>query len=316
MTMDAFIAEHLQGVSRTYAILVPMLLEPLADAVGVAYLLMRIVDTLEDAPELSSTERSARFAQLDAALNGDDEAVAALSRPIGESADEQKLMRGAAEVFARVRALEPEYRSAVVACARAMSEGVRKLMERSAQRGLAYPGVSDAAEMREYCYYVAGVVGEMLCAMMAHYLRRPELARRRDVAVELGIGLQMVNILKDALKDSTQGRRYLPLATGDAAQAEVYRATLREARQCLERGVEFVLALPADARELRSFCGLPIAWGALTLAQADHDPRAAKIGRGAIQDSIGRFGELVANGQALREWLLGLLRPDDKVLQI
>ena len=44
--LDAFVAKHLQGVSRTYAILVPMLPDALADAVGVAYLLMRVVDTL------------------------------------------------------------------------------------------------------------------------------------------------------------------------------------------------------------------------------------------------------------------------------
>lgn len=313
--MDAFIAKHLQGVSRTYAIVVPMLPEPLADAVGIAYLLMRIVDTLEDAPGLSAGERQACFEQLEGALGGDETAIAALTRPLGESADERDLMSEAAGVFGRVQALEAEYRVAVCGCARAMSAGVCRLMERSAERGLAYPGVRDAAELREYCYYVAGVVGEMLCTMMAHYLRMPGLGRLGDVAVELGIGLQMVNILKDALKDSTQGRRYLPLTEGgDVAQTEVYKAVLHEARQSLQRGVEFVLALPAAAHELRSFCGLPIAWGAMTLARADQDTRAAKIGRGAIQSSIERFGELVADDQSLRQWLLSLLWPSRAAL--
>jgi farnesyl-diphosphate farnesyltransferase len=306
--MDAFLAKHLQGVSRTYAILVPMLPDTLADAVGVAYLLMRIVDTLEDDPHLSAADRRGYFALLESALGGSEAAATSLAQPLGDTDDERALMRDAAQVISRVRALEPEYHTAVATCAQAMTAGVRHLIARSAERGLAYPAVRDMAELREYCYYVAGVVGEMLCTMMAHFLRWPELRRLRDQAVELGIGLQLVNILKDAGKDSAQGRRYLPLAEGDAsAPAEVYTAVLQAARQSLQTGVDYVLALPASARELRSFCGLPIAWGALTLARAECAADAAKIGRADIRDSITRFGELVNDDQALRHWLSALL---------
>jgi phytoene/squalene synthetase len=193
-------------------------------------------------------------------------------------------------------------------------------MARSAERGQPYPAIRDAAELREYCYYVAGTVGEMLCAMMAHFLKLPALARLRDVAVELGVGLQLVNILKDCLKDAAQGRRYLPTAEGgEVDRGEVYRAVLNEARLSLRRGVEIVLALPAGARELRSFCGLPIAWGAMTLARAergitkprkDENAKASegpKIGRGAIRASIKLFGKLAGDDAALRAWLTRML---------
>ena len=306
--MDAFLAKHLQGVSRTYAILVPMLPDALGDAVGVAYLLMRMVDTLEDDPRLSTGERLRYFTLVEAALGGSEAAAAALAQPLGDTDDERALMRDAAQVMSRVQALEPEYHAAVATCAQAMTGGVRRLIARSAERGLAYPAVRNMAELREYCYYVAGVVGEMLCTMMAHFLRWPELRRLRDQAVELGIGLQLVNILKDAGKDSVQGRRYLPLAEGgESAQAEVYTAVLHTARQSLQKGVDYVLALPASARELRSFCGLPIAWAAMTLARAECTADAAKIGRADIRDSITRFGELVGDDQALRQWLSALL---------
>jgi farnesyl-diphosphate farnesyltransferase len=190
-----------------------------------------------------------------------------------------------------------------------MITGVGELAERAAARGAPYPAIRDAGELREYCYYVAGVVGEMLCRMMAHFLRIPALTNLRELAVELGIGLQLVNILKDALKDSQQGRRYLPTPVGnEVSSAEIYRAVLNEARQSLQKGVEFVLALPAHAAGLRSFCGLPIAWGAMTLARAERDPERAKVGRGAIQSSIIRFGQLVGDDGALRRWLAGMLR--------
>jgi farnesyl-diphosphate farnesyltransferase len=318
--VDAFVAQHLQGVSRTYAILIPMLPGGLADAVGVAYLLMRIVDTLEDDPRLSPSERLRHLSLLEAALDADagcaPDTAAVGCVPgrtlhgLGVSKDERELMHATPEVFARVDALDPEYRAPVCACARAMSAGVRRLIVRSAERRLPYPAVRDAAELREYCYYVAGVVGEMLCAVMAHFLRLPALLRLQDVAVELGIGLQLVNILKDALQDSQQGRRYLPLAAGGAvAHAEIYTAVLQEARQSLRRGIEFVVALPASARELRSFCGLPIAWGAMTLARAERDASAAKIDREAVRTSIEHFRLIAGDDRAVREWLGGMLRP-------
>ncbi len=313
--MDSFIAGHLQGVSRTYAILVPMLPRTLADAVGIAYLLMRIVDTLEDAPELDTDTRRAKFAALEAALRDGTALAADLADPIGENDEERALMRDLPEVLARVQAQEPAYRDAICECARAMSGGVCALMTRSAERGLPYPAVRDAHELREYCYYVAGVVGEMLCAMMAHFLKMPTLLKLRGLAVELGIGLQLVNILKDALKDSRQGRRYLPIAeAGGVASTEIYRAALLEARACLQRGVDFVMALPSGARELRSFCGLPIAWGALTLARAERDAQQAKIGRSAISTTIELFRRLAGDDQELRRWLSDLLHSGEAAL--
>jgi farnesyl-diphosphate farnesyltransferase len=298
--LDAFVAKHLAGVSRTYAILIPMLPEPLAEAVGVAYLLMRIVDTLEDDPRLSTSQRLEYFAALEAALDGDAVAIDTLARPLGDSPDERELMQAAPEVFTRVQALPPQYREPVCACARAMSAGVRGLFARSAERSQPYPAIRDIVELREYCYYVAGVVGEMLCALMAHFLRRPDLLELRAVAVELGTGLQLVNILKDARKDATQGRRYLP-------HMDLYPLVLQETRRSLYRGIDFVLALPPEAAELRCFCGLPIAWGAMTLARAERDASAAKISRAAVADSTERFRSLAGDDQAVRAWLTSLL---------
>jgi farnesyl-diphosphate farnesyltransferase len=309
--MDPFILQHLKGVSRTYAIVIPMLPGELDDAVGLAYLLMRVVDTLEDAPELSDAQRRADLLALHAMLaNGEPDSAVGLARPVGDIAAERELMAVSPEVLGRINGLRPEYAEAIRACARKMIGGVLEIMERAERLGRSYPAVRDSGELRQYCYYVAGVVGEMLCEMMAHYLRTPSLNRLRDVAVELGIGLQLVNILKDALKDSKQGRRYLPLTDeGRVSPAEIYETILKEARTSLEKGAEFVLALPATAWQLRSFCGLPIAWGAMTLARAARNAATAKIGREAIRDSIEQFSRRARDDQALRAWLFGLLRP-------
>ncbi|QOJ15052.1 MAG: squalene/phytoene synthase family protein [Planctomycetia bacterium] len=327
--MDRFVTDHLGGVSRTYAVLIPMLPRGLDEAVGLAYLLMRVVDTIEDAPQLSDDERLACFAALRAILPGaaplnaraesadggpDRGTAAALlrdvaERDLGDLTAEHALMRELPRLLERLGLLEPFYREAAAKCAVQMMDGVTSILHRSRERGLAYPGNRDAAELREYCHYVAGVVGEMLCDMMAHHLRSDALGKLRGVAVELGIGLQLVNILKDSLRDADGGRRYLPIASGRVSSGELYKLVLEEARASLKRGTEFVLALPAAAWELRSFCGLPIAWGAMTLARAERDAGAAKIGRGAVQASIDLFKRLVRDDHALRGWLMSMLRP-------
>lgn len=308
--MDSFIAAHLKGVSRTYAIVIPMLPRGLDEAVGLAYLLMRIVDTLEDDPQLSDADRRVALTALARQL-ASVPAAEMVSWPAGRIGDlsaERALMADVDVVLARVAALPPVYRDAAHGCARSMIEGVLTMLDRSAARGLPYPAIRDSHELREYCYYVAGVVGEMLCRMMANHLGLPSLERLREVAVELGIGLQLVNILKDAMTDSRHGRRYLPIGRdGGVSHTEIRRAVLAEARASLDRGAEFVLALPATAGGLRSFCGLPIAWGAMTLARAERDAGRAKIDRTAIQASIDRFQSLAPDDGALRTWLRQLI---------
>ncbi len=306
--MDAFIHQHLHGVSRTYALLIPMLPAPLAESVGLAYLQMRIIDTVEDAPELATPERVAALQTLRRVLSGASASELAQLPALSGNPAENALLADARQVFDRIAALSPQQQAAVHTCGVKMIDGVLHLLERAAQRGVTYPAIQSADELREYCHYVAGVVGEMLCCLMSQHLRQPALMRLRDVAIELGLGLQMVNILKDAMKDAHDGRRYLPQTpSGNVSTGEVYRAVLAEARISLQRGTEFVLGLPAAARELRSFCGLPIAWGAMTLARAERDARQAKIGRGAIRSSIALFARLAGDDAALRTWLTRLL---------
>lgn len=308
--MDSFIAGHLRGVSRTYALVVPMLPRGLNDTVGLAYLLMRIVDTLEDAVQLSDQDRISHLIALRNALNAaPGQALPAFPPGLGDSAAETKLMAQSEAVLRQVAALTDTARAPVVRCAETMIRGVLEMLERSQARNHPYPAIETSAELRSYCYYVAGVVGEMLCALFAVHLRMPSLERLRELAVELGIGLQLVNILKDALKDAGQGRRYLPhCPDGGVSHAETYKAVLAEARASLQRGVEFVMALPPSAADVRSFCGLPIAWGAMTLARAERRADAAKIGRGAIRSSIALFERLAGDDSALRDWFTKMLR--------
>jgi len=73
-------------------------------------------------------------------------------------------------------------------------------------------GLKDLCELDSYCYYVAGVVGEMLTELFCDYSQ--EINKNRSRLLKLGIsfgqGLQMTNILKDIWDDKKRGYCWLP----------------------------------------------------------------------------------------------------------
>lgn len=62
------------------------------------------------------------------------------------------------------------------------------------------------ADLREYCYRAASAVG-LICIEIFGY----ESARTKEYAVNLGLALQLTNILRDLKEDLARGRIYVPL---------------------------------------------------------------------------------------------------------
>ena len=62
------------------------------------------------------------------------------------------------------------------------------------------------ADLREYCYRAASAVG-LLCIEIFGY----DSPGTREYAVNLGLALQLTNILRDLQEDAARGRIYIPL---------------------------------------------------------------------------------------------------------
>ncbi|MBI4428803.1 MAG: presqualene diphosphate synthase HpnD [Ignavibacteriales bacterium] len=62
------------------------------------------------------------------------------------------------------------------------------------------------AELQEYCYHAASTVG-LICAEVFGYKNEDA----KQYAMNLGIALQLTNILRDIRQDAKRGRIYLPL---------------------------------------------------------------------------------------------------------
>jgi phytoene synthase len=96
-------------------------------------------------------------------------------------------------------------------------------------------------DLRRYCYLVASTVG-LMCVEIFGY-RNP---RAREYAVELGVALQLTNILRDVPRDLERGRLYVPLE--DLARAGCTEDELRMGR--LTPGVIALLRQQGDRARL------------------------------------------------------------------
>jgi phytoene synthase len=82
------------------------------------------------------------------------------------------------------------------------------------------------AELEQYCYRVASTVG-LICAEVFGYTKE----KTREYAVNLGIALQLTNILRDIKNDARRNRIYLPiedLEKFDYTEDELFNFTYNE----------------------------------------------------------------------------------------
>lgn len=263
-------AVHLQRVSRTFALTIPLLPLPLADWVGNAYLLCRIVDTIEDDPLLPCAIKQQHMDLFLASLQGCDrvenwsrQLAGALSAntPSGELA----LIDDIPAVLARLFSFPAAVQQILVQGVSIMSRGM------SAQQQQA--SISDGHELDCYCYHVAGVVGELLTELFSVYT--PAIGQQKSVllplAVSFGEGLQLTNILKDIQEDAARGVCWLPGLPLAAAECSIHNDRQRItdyialAHGHLQDAVQFTLKLPKQESGIRQFCLWAIGMAILTL---------------------------------------------------
>jgi farnesyl-diphosphate farnesyltransferase len=301
----------LEESSRTFALTIPLLPEPTRREVTIAYLLLRIADTLEDAEGWSGEHKRdelLRFGRLLRQRSPED--VAAMARRLEADLPTHHpgyldLLRETPAVFAELDALGPAQREQVIRFALETVEGMAEVVASVDARGrLALRTLDD---LRRYCYIVAGLVGEMLTELML--LDAPILAPvapslRRSARV-FGEGLQLTNILKDCEADAGEGRAFLP---PDVPRSEVFAL----ARADLVEAARYVATLQrAKAPEgFLAFTALPVKLAFATLEAVERLGPGAKIGRARVagamvdlQAALARAQPLIPEAQSATEGL-------------
>ena len=279
----------LRGVSRSFALTIPQLPARLRTAVANAYLLCRIADTIEDESALSTAATLASLRRFLAVVRGKEEPASLVGEVLPQlltrtSPAERELVRNMERIIRVNARLQASQRRAIEKCVGVMCEGMHRFQRTASLRGL-----PNMRALDEYCYFVAGVVGELLTELFCDY--SATIAQRRNLLHELDIsfgqGLQMTNILKDMWEDRSQGACWLPQDIFSrhnievAALSPLYRdsdfaVALSEligvTHAHLRNALSYTLLIPAEESGIRRFCLWAIGLALLTLRNMERRP--------------------------------------------
>ncbi len=309
-----FQKEILPGVSRTFALTIPQLPPQIQDAVANAYLLCRIADTIEDTT-LLNTEQKEKFHEQFIRVVCGDETAKSFAQELTTALksyshqDELKLIENSTKVINITHSFTPTQRQALERCVKIMSEGMEffERQEDLAKKENRY-GVATMADMDKYCYYVAGVVGEMLTDLFCDYSEEINGNKEQldKLAVSFGQGLQMTNILKDIWDDQERDTCWLPREIFAKHNFDLSRLKCNDLDAGFEKGLEELLAIahyhlhnalkytllmPKQEVGIRRFCLWAIGMAVLTLRKLSSnknfsDSSQVKISRNSVKATI------------------------------
>ena len=281
----------LRGVSRSFYLSIRLLPGPLRGPIAIGYLLARATDTVADTTALPRTERQALLAQLLAAIETPQtdpgELKAALTRFAVQQNDphERALMLALPEGLGLLQALSPADQASVRGVLAHITRGQTLDVSRF---GDGPQALATEAELEDYTWLVAGCVGEFWTTLCARHL--PGFAtlptdEMHALGRAYGMGLQRLNIVRDAGADLSQGRCYWPaeqlsalgLSPESLTQAAhegqvstlaqltpLYQAYLQQIQTQLAAGLRYSCAV--QSRRLRLASALPALIGARTVA--------------------------------------------------
>ncbi len=308
MPSEELQAALLEGVSRTFALTIPQLPKNLSRVVSNGYLLCRIVDTIEDEPALRPEQKRYFCEQFANVVSGTSPARRFATELAPLLSDrtlpaEHALIRHTPEVITITTGFNPTQRGALSRCARVMAEGMAEFQENKNAGGL-----KDLSQLDRYCYYVAGVVGEMLTTLFCDY--SADIAKNRealmDLAVSFGQGLQMTNILKDIWDDQSRGACWLPRDVFAEVGFDLldltpgrYRDSFGQglsrligiAQRHLDNALAYTLLIPKHETGIRYFCLWAIGMAVLTLRKINRHrdfstSSEVKISRKSVKATI------------------------------
>jgi farnesyl-diphosphate farnesyltransferase len=317
----------LSGVSRTFALTIPQLPAELSRVVGNAYLLCRIADTIEDDEDLPlplKRDFSEQFINVVTGLAAADQFADKLLPLLSENTSEKEkdLITNTPAIIRITHSLNTRQRAALERCIRTMAEGMVRYQGCDIRAGL-----KDQLDMDNYCYHVAGVVGELLTELFCNYSAEIDQhhAVLMPLSVSFGQGLQMTNILKDIWDDRSRNMCWLPRDVfaqygADLGQLSVDNNS-KEFRQGLgyligvthahlHNALGYTLLIPAHETGIRRFCLWALGMAVLTLRNINRHRdfttgQQVKISRSSVRNTV-RITNLLTKQDRLLKLLFKL----------
>ncbi len=261
----------LPKVSRSFALCIQFFPKPVDEEIMVAYLLYRVIDTVEDCSASVETKKEmfGKVLLTMAPKNYREGLVKECRDELIEKIDatyEKELLENFDRVV-RVYYAQPEkIRKSIFRWGKVMADGMYEFLSRS---------IYTIEDQNKYSYYVAGVVGYLINDVLYYNnIINAKLRRKLKVhAKEFGLALQKVNILRDVAKDMGQGRRYWPemlieeyhltyetmcLPENRKIATKILREQIKDALKYLHSAMYYIVSLPKNAVRVRIACAIPL----------------------------------------------------------
>ncbi len=344
MTEDwEYCKSMLPKVSRTFALNISVLQGDLYRSILIAYLFCRIVDTVEDACDLDPKIKIKLLNDFSKIIEDPQYRKQELNkwveacRAVDGSENDLDLLLHTPRVFHEFERLPENHQAQIIPSVSRMAQGMAYFQRKFSFSELTL--LENEEELEEYCYFVAGLVGEMLTNLFFQAIPNLSPKSKQTMqrnAVSFGLGLQMTNISKDIIADRSRGWSYVPKSyitqqglTVDEFNAgtsmdknlKVMEHLLNKTMGHLEDALAYTLAIPRMESRIRLFCIWPL-WMAMetvavlhgnqTLLNSD-DP--VKISRSTVKSILQRtrwisFSDTLLTGSFTKiQNRAGLLNP-------
>ena len=284
---------HLNKVSRSFAACIAQLEQPLRRYVSLTYLVCRVLDSVEDARWKRFSEQLKAF-QLFNGLLDDPKMVSRLdlmqvSMPEGLTKEEEELIKDAKSLFEDLHESPVPVKKSIQSLVRSMSNGMRYFAEQRESGGLRLAGLQ---EVNQYCFFVAGLVGETLASLLAAV--DPRVGFNKELVLKahhFGLFLQKVNLLKDQFRDEKEGRFLVP------SRMTVYASLEQNA----ESAWSYIQSIPVEQKGYRVFCLWSFFLGLKTLPLLKNQSSSEMEPKLAREETLELFRLLESKAQNLEE---------------
>ena len=281
----AYLISILPKVSRTFAVNIQVLRGNTYWCVLIGYLICRILDTIEDSHKLTHKKQLKAFNDFSKIIMSPEPSEKPFQkwgesyRHVSEISYENDLISHTGLVMRAYFRLPRIYRESMLQSILNMSEGMSLIIKRyHADRNAV---LKDEKELEEYCYYVAGTVGELLTRIFSISIKNPQkILCLKNLEIQFGLGLQITNILKDFYTDSARGWSYIPQSLLDKHRLSlkdfnsnqypeknkiIINHLAKKTAQYHVDSLNYTCLIPRRLFHIRLFCILPLFFAVRTL---------------------------------------------------
>jgi farnesyl-diphosphate farnesyltransferase len=299
----------LRSVSRSFYLSIRFLPPQLRGPITLAYLLARTTDTVADTTRIPGTVRTEALKMLSDGIQGNASRELVINLvasfvPLQENAAERTLLDSLPDCLEWLEQTGIADRDDIRAVLEKITNGQMLDLHRF-NNPAEIRALETAADLDEYTYLVAGCVGEFWTRLCFRHLRDfASLIQDEMLALgrRYGMGLQLINVLRDAGTDLRAGRCYFPedeLGAADLSAAQIlshsdrfqpiFQRWVEKAQDGLECGMQYSRAI--RNRRVRAATVLPALIGGRTLtllreAGTTALHRTVKVPRGEVRAMI------------------------------